>query len=582
MPLTTKRGTHEDRVDNTRSKRKRFSGNQFVDNDGNKSREETTDFEGKPFEDISKNTNISYRIIDFFTVFVALSQMLICGVCKSAVNFKQTPLRGLGFKIVVSCRCGDREVNSGPLIANGYEINRRFILVMRLLAVSNEGINLFCNLMDISKGFAKGTYDKLNTHLSKSCKKVFEFCCSKAVKEAVAENEKLGIVPPRNLPVSGDGTWKKRGFSSLFGVFTLILIAIKKCVGMKVKSSFCQECKKNKLPKNSPEYLKWWKNHESECSKNHEGSAGAMEPAAAIELFKESVEKNDVKFPIYVGDGDSSTHKNIVDAKPYGDELIVEKRECVGHVQKRMGTRLRNLKKKENLGGAGKLTDALIKDLTLYYGLAIRRNPNSVEDMKREIQASYFHKISTDEKPRHEFCSTSWCWWKKREEFRELYNDPEYEAELQHDPPLHKEVAEKIWPIYEDLSNDDLLQRCLGGYTQNANESLNSLIWKFAPKHLHSGFETVEIAANLAGCIFNEGYLSILWIMKDLNIEIGERSFDYAVYVNKRRDKEKEKRRSQSTHKARKARKEALEDEEDEDDIALSPEDMLYGPGIAD
>ncbi|EFN70337.1 hypothetical protein EAG_13579, partial [Camponotus floridanus] len=49
-----------------------------------------------------------------------------------------------------------------------------------------------------------------------------------------------------------------------------------------------------------------------------------------------------LKYINYIGDGDSKTYKGIVDAKPYGD-FIVAKKECIGHVQKRMGSRLRNL-----------------------------------------------------------------------------------------------------------------------------------------------------------------------------------------------------------------------------------------------
>lgn len=59
----------------------------------------------------------------------------------------------------------------------------------------------------------------------------------------------------------------------------------------------------------------------------------------------------------YIGDGDSKTFKAISDAQPYGPNYLVKKRECIGHVQKRMGTRLRNLKKQHKLGGRGKLTD---------------------------------------------------------------------------------------------------------------------------------------------------------------------------------------------------------------------------------
>lgn len=94
------------------------------------------------------------------------------------------------------------------------------------------------------------------------------------------------------------------------------------------------------------------------------------------------------------------------------DELTVIKSECVGHVEKRMGTRLRNVKKTQKLGGKDKLTDALIKKLTTYYGLAIRRNSDSVDNMKREIMATFYHLCSTNEKPQHNYCppgEDNWC-----------------------------------------------------------------------------------------------------------------------------------------------------------------------------
>ncbi|GFV70504.1 uncharacterized protein TNCV_2868501 [Trichonephila clavipes] len=63
--------------------------------------------------------------------------------------------------------------------------------------------------------------------------------------------------------------------------------------------------------------------------------------------------------------------------KPYKD-VNIEKLECVGHVEKRMGTRLRALKlklkgekleDKKSLGGRNRLTDAEIDKLQRYYGL---------------------------------------------------------------------------------------------------------------------------------------------------------------------------------------------------------------------
>ena len=60
--------------------------------------------------------------------------------------------------------------------------------------------------------------------------------------------------------------------------------------------------------------------------------------------------------------------------KIYGD-IIVVKKECIGHVQKRVGTRLRKLKKSvKGLGGKGRLTDSTIDKLQNYYGIALRSN----------------------------------------------------------------------------------------------------------------------------------------------------------------------------------------------------------------
>lgn len=56
-----------------------------------------------------------------------------------------------------------------------------------------------------------------------------------------------------------------------------------------------------------------------------------------------------------MGDGDAKTFNAILKLQPYGHEFEVKKNECVGHVEKRMGTRLRSVKKTAKLGGKGKL-----------------------------------------------------------------------------------------------------------------------------------------------------------------------------------------------------------------------------------
>lgn len=65
----------------------------------------------------------------------------------------------------------------------------------------------------------------------------------------------------------------------------------------------------------------------------------------------------------------------------YGPEVVIGKIECIGHIQKIMGSRLWRLKtiikgkirRWENLFGKGQPTKEAIQQIQTFYGLAIRR-----------------------------------------------------------------------------------------------------------------------------------------------------------------------------------------------------------------
>ena len=63
-----------------------------------------------------------------------------------------------------------------------------------------------------------------------------------------------------------------------------------------------------------------------------------------------------------------------------------------------------------------------------------------------------------------------------------------------HDPPLPRDASERLPPLSECLlSKPELLERCMSLGISNANESLDTVIWKRAPK-VFSSSKTVEIA----------------------------------------------------------------------------------------
>lgn len=119
----------------------------------------------------------------------------------------------------------------------------------------------------------------------------------------------------------------------------------------------------------------------------------------------------------------------------------------------------------------------------------------------------------------------------------------------------------------------------MGGHTQNANESFNSTVWRLAPKHLHCGRKIIEIAAYIAAGIFNEGYLTVLKIMSDLEIVIGTTCRDYSDGINNSRVSSQNHRSKNATRKLRDVHKQRLLEE---NELYEEVEGILYGAGIAD
>ncbi|GFU53513.1 uncharacterized protein TNCV_3169441 [Trichonephila clavipes] len=198
-----------------------------------------------------------------------------------------------------------------------------------------------------------------------------------------------------------------------------------------------------------------------------------IETVGMVRIFQRSLSHRSVRYTFYIGDGDSKTFSSITASNPYGEDITVSKIECVGHVQKRMGTRLRKLKQMssklsdgKSIGGKGRLTDRMIDLITTYYGNAIRQNKTCLSDMRKDVWAVYFHIRSSNEEPLHSFCPVgpnSWC----------KYQNQVVEGSVEtfrHSNKLPVAVMDAIKPVFNDLSQPKLLQKCLGGVGSNPGE----------------------------------------------------------------------------------------------------------------
>ena len=319
------------------------------------------------------------------------------------------------------CDWSDTFSTSKTLTSNhrgrkAYENNLRSCIAFREIGRGYQSILNFCKLMNMPPPMDKKSYRKTFTKLYRAYSNVAYQSISKAAEDISIAPEADGI---KNIIASSDGTWQRRGYSSLNGVVTCISKG--KVLNYEVLCKVCQ-CKYWNKKKTTAEYEEWKLYHD--CTINHTGSAGSMEATGVIKIFKRSVETKKLRYTTYLGDGDSNSFKDIVESNIYpGYE--VEKHECIGHVQKRVGYRLRTYKSDykstllsdhKKLSGAGRLTNKVMNTLQNYYGMVIRSNVGNLYQMKKGIAAIIHHcseflvkvdgsdKKVCDDDTRHKFC----------------------------------------------------------------------------------------------------------------------------------------------------------------------------------
>lgn len=96
-----------------------------------------------------------------------------------------------------------------------------------------------------------------------------------------------------NIDISYDGSWMKRGHTSNVGMGVIIEVCTGFVVDYEVMSRYCMMCtmKGNQLKKKkitNEEFTAWKTKHQADCTKNFEGSSGAMEPEGARRMFGRS------------------------------------------------------------------------------------------------------------------------------------------------------------------------------------------------------------------------------------------------------------------------------------------------------
>ena len=112
-----------------------------------------------------------------------------------------------------------------------------------------------------------------------------------------AQDKTLNI--PIKKRVTIDGSWQKRGFTSLNGVVTAVVN--NKVIDTKAFSKRCKDCPIWKKHRESPDYNRWKADHIYHI--NHTKSSGTMEAAGVLEIFSRTVKKYNLIYHKYLENG---------------------------------------------------------------------------------------------------------------------------------------------------------------------------------------------------------------------------------------------------------------------------------------
>lgn len=495
---------------------------------------------------------------------------------------------GFSVKLVLTCKnCSVSHVSSysSPRSGHGkgdnsFQVNDIFMLFLSEIGLGHAAMKIFCMLFGM-EGLHHKTFQNKQAHLSKVIIDNTDDVLSKSVaiiKDAYGDFVE-GSDEALDITVSYDGSWQKRGHTSHYGVGAVIDVLTGLVIDYEVLSTYCHACSLSatRLGGDSADFRQWYEGHAGECCQNFDGSSNAMEVEAAKRLWSRSLEKHNLRYVCILSDGDAKTHQAINKLAPYGQDVEIKKEDCINHAHKRMGTALLKLTKDLKLGGkgSGRLTHSKALHLQLYYRFAILNNVGDTDAMRSAIWATLFHCVSTDDAPHHTRCPqgpNSWCFYSKALANGE--EPPPHEGNITYF--LDAQVAEKMVPVYQRMSDVNLLKRLTKGKTQNANECLHSVIWSRCPKIVFVGKVRLTRAVASAVASFNEGTVHVSQIMDKLAIESNELTFAAIESLDRDRILKARKRSQQCSKFQRKKRSEAKKLQRAKNQ---AKEGVLYGAG---
>ena len=434
-------------------------------------------------------------------------------------------------------------INNNTLITKGKsEINQRSLMAVHTTSASWEDFRLTCSLLDVKAPSRDMSKTQL-TKLMKASVNVANNSMRIAGKQAYSQATPVIVSQSglRDCAVSFDASWHRRGHYSNQGFAAAIDTDFGKVLDYALYDRVCYSCSKWPESRRSScpdEYQDYWASRKDICVANYKGTSQSMESSGAVEVWRRSIDKHNLAYGTYIGDGDSSSFKNLIQSDPYEGAFPIRKEECIGNVQKRL------MKK-----GAGitSLPQSKADRIAHLYALVIVQNwGKSAADIHDGLQVLLSHT-----KEVHDGCppgETSWCYFQKR--LANFAIDCGAAPPTTREPYLTPSEFARALEVFKVFGSLSFCNTVTMGRTQNSNESLHNMLWHNSPKSKHVGQTSLPASTALAVLSFNDGCLAYSKVMQELGIIPSHHTLQYLSrrdrtrnLMKSRRVKETQKRR---------------------------------------
>ena len=455
--------------------------------------------------------------------------VLHCERCHSVVaRFSTTPHLG---------ETAPQAVNNAQMISKrACEVNTRALLALHTTSSSWQDLRLTFALLDLPVP-QKNLNKRAMKFFEEITTKVSSIAMDLAAEEVRCRLDAIPSViePCMRCDVSFDASWHRRGHYSNQGFGAAIDAVSGKVLDFGIKQRVCKKCanwseeKQSSFPE---EYTNFLDTH-TDCTINFTGTSQAMEGAIAVDLWKRSVVRNQLVYSTYIGDGDSSSFKRVIDSNPYDGLERVRNEECLGHVQRRVK---KHLGKKS--ASSLSISKTKVERIGQLYALVVVQNKGMPpEEIQRALWTLVGH-LGED----HSHCpqtNDSWCYF-ARGQYEHL-QDSTVPLPKRRKPYCNEIEVARMTEVFKEFASLELCSALTMGKTQNANESLHSVVWHNSPKGKYVGRKSLQCSTALAVTTFNEGSLSFAAILDEFGIDTSATTMRHLVSMDRTRNLKRER-----------------------------------------